>query len=156
MKDRCSSRLKNGRMTGWKNLSGAMSMPMRKFPSRRKRRKRNDRLLKYISLGSGSSGNSCYVGTSRGGIIIDAGVKSDVIESSLKSNGIDIKNVAGVLLTHDHSDHVRYVYTLLRNNKHLRLYCTNRVLTGILRRHSISKGLRIIISLFLRKSFQIA
>lgn len=102
----------------------------------------NDRLLKYISLGSGSSGNSCYVGTSRGGIIIDAGVKSDVIESSLKSNGIDIKNVAGVLLTHDHSDHVRYVYTLLRNNKHLRLYCTNRVLTGILRRHSISKRIK--------------
>lgn len=102
----------------------------------------NDRLLRYISLGSGSSGNSCYVGTSRGGIIIDAGVKSDVIESSLKANGIDIRKVAGVLLTHDHSDHVRYVYTLLRNNKHLRLFCTNRVLTGILRRHSISKRIK--------------
>lgn len=102
----------------------------------------SDRLLHYISLGSGSSGNSCYVGTSKGGIIIDAGVKDDVIVSTLKANGVDIRKVAGVLLTHDHSDHVRYVYTLLRNNKHMRLFCTNRVLGGIMRRHSISKRLK--------------
>jgi len=102
----------------------------------------SDHLLHYISLGSGSSGNCCYIGTSQGGIIIDAGVKADAIESMLKANGVDMKKVAGVLLTHDHSDHVRYVYTLLRCNKHLRLYCTNRVLGGILRRHSISKRIK--------------
>ncbi|MDE7108610.1 MAG: MBL fold metallo-hydrolase [Muribaculaceae bacterium] len=101
-----------------------------------------DRLLYYFSIGSGSSGNSCYVGTRKGGILIDAGVKADIIESTLASNGIDMKKVVGVLLTHDHSDHVRYVYTLLRNHRHIRLYCTNRVLTGILRRHSISKRIK--------------
>lgn len=100
------------------------------------------RLLYYLSMGSGSSGNSCYVGTSEGGVIIDAGVKADFIESTLKSNGIDMKKVAGILLTHDHSDHVHYVYTLLRAHKHLRLFCTNRVLSGILRRHSISKRIK--------------
>lgn len=101
-----------------------------------------ERLLNYMSLASGSSGNSCYIGTPRGGIIIDAGIKADIIESTLKGNGIDMKRVAGVLLTHDHSDHVRFVYTLLRAHKHLRLYCTNRVLNGILRRHSISKRIK--------------
>lgn len=100
------------------------------------------RLLNYISLGSGSSGNSCYLGTSRGGIIIDAGLKADQIETTLKANGIDMRSVHGVLLTHDHSDHVRYVYGLLRAHKHLRVYCTNRVLTGLLRRHSISKRIK--------------
>lgn len=102
----------------------------------------NDTLLYYISLGSGSSGNSCYVGTQAGGILIDAGVKADTIESTLKANGVDMKKVAGVLLTHDHSDHVRYVYTLLRTNRHLRLFCTNRVLNGILKRHGISKRIK--------------
>lgn len=102
----------------------------------------NDTHLYYMSLGSGSSGNCCYLGTSTGGILIDAGVKADVIESSLKASGVDMKKVVGVLLTHDHSDHVRYVYTLLRNNRHLRLYCTNRVLNGILKRHSISKRIK--------------
>lgn len=102
----------------------------------------SDNLLHYMSFGSGSSGNSCYVGTSKLGIIIDAGVKAEVIESTLKANGVDMKKVVGVLLTHDHSDHVRYVYTLLRNHRHMRLFCTNRVLNGILRRHSISKRIK--------------
>lgn len=101
-----------------------------------------DNHLRFMSLGSGSSGNSCYIGTSKGGIIIDAGIKADVTESTLKASGIDMNKVYGILLTHDHSDHVRYVYTLLRAHKHLRLYCTNRVLNGILRRHSISKRLK--------------
>ncbi|MBD5264840.1 MAG: MBL fold metallo-hydrolase [Bacteroides sp.] len=99
-------------------------------------------LLRYMSLGSGSSGNSCYIGTKNGGIIIDAGIKSDIIESTLKANGVDISKVSGILLTHDHSDHVRFVYALLRAHRHLRLYCTNRVLNGILRRHSISKRIK--------------
>lgn len=101
-----------------------------------------ERLLNYISLGSGSSGNSSYLGSERGGIIIDAGVKPEIIESSLKANGIDMKKVVGILLTHDHADHVRYVYTLLRAYRHLRVYCTNRVLNGLLRRHSISKRIK--------------
>lgn len=102
----------------------------------------DDRRLFYISLGSGSSGNSCYIGTSRSGIIIDAGVKADVIESLLKANGIDMKKVAAILLTHDHSDHVKSVYSLLRGNRHLQLFCTNRVLSGIFMRHSLSKRLK--------------
>lgn len=102
----------------------------------------DDRKLFYLSMGSGSSGNSCYIGTKRGGIIIDAGVKADQIEAMLRANGIDISKIYGVLLTHDHSDHVKYVYTLVRNHKHLRVFCTNRVLGGIMRRHSISKRLK--------------
>lgn len=102
----------------------------------------SDGLLYYISFGSGSSGNSCYIGTSRGGIIIDAGIKADRVEDEIKANGIDIKKIGGILLTHDHSDHVKYVYTLLRNNRHLKVYCTNRVLNGILRRHDISKRIK--------------
>lgn len=102
----------------------------------------SDNHLRYMSLGSGSSGNSCYVGTSNGGLIIDAGIRDDSIIQTLQGSGVDIKKIHGVLLTHDHSDHVRYVYGLLRNNRHMRLYCTNRVLSGLLRRHSISRRVK--------------
>ena len=101
-----------------------------------------DLRLRYMSLGSGSSGNCCYLGTARTGIIIDAGVRVDTVENALAASGIRMSQVKGVLLTHDHSDHVKYAYTLLRNNKHLKLFCTNRVLNGILRRHSISKRIK--------------
>lgn len=96
----------------------------------------------YLSFGSGSSGNSCYVGTRQGGIIVDAGVDADKIVSTLRVNGVSMSNVKGLCLTHDHSDHVRYAYKLLRQNKHIKLYCTNRVLNAILRRHNISSRIK--------------
>lgn len=99
-------------------------------------------LLYYCSFGSGSSGNSCYIGTSKGGMLIDAGIRAEEIERGLAANGVDMKHVKAVLLTHDHADHVKYVYTLLRTHKHIKLFCTNRVLNGIFKRHSISKRLK--------------
>ena len=100
------------------------------------------RVINYISFGSGSSGNCCYVGTRQGGILVDAGVKDEQVVSQLKANGVRMENVKGILLTHDHSDHVKYAYALLRGNKHMRLFCTNRVLNGLLRRHGVSKRIK--------------
>ncbi len=104
-----------------------------------KREEKEDNRLFYMSIGSGSSGNSCYVGTSRGGILIDAGIKPDEIEQALESNGINLAQVKGILLTHDHGDHTKYVYTLLRHNRHISLFCTNRIRDGLLKRHNVSK-----------------
>ncbi len=101
-----------------------------------------DNRIYYISFGSGSSGNASYIGNASGGIIIDAGIRAEKIEECLRSNGIPMSRVKGLLLTHDHSDHVRYAYTLLRQNRHLHLFCSNRVLNGVLRRHSISKRIK--------------
>ena len=100
------------------------------------------RVINYISFGSGSSGNCCYVGTRHGGFLIDAGVNAEEVTGGLKANGVKLEQVKGILLTHDHSDHVKYAYTLLRTNKHMRLFCTNRVLNGLLRRHGISKRIK--------------
>ncbi|MBD5183332.1 MAG: MBL fold metallo-hydrolase [Bacteroidales bacterium] len=102
----------------------------------------DDNRMFYVSLGSGSSGNSCYVGTAKGGILIDAGIKTEDIERRLLENGISMGNVKGLFLTHDHSDHVRYSYNLLRKYRHIRLFCTPRVLKGLLQRHSISKRIK--------------
>ena len=98
--------------------------------------------LFYISFGSGSSGNSCYIGTDAGGIIVDAGVRTDLVEAALKKYDLSMKDVKALLLTHDHSDHVRYAYQLLRSNRHMSMYCTPRVLNGMLRRHNISKRVK--------------
>lgn len=98
--------------------------------------------LHYISFGSGSSGNSCYIGTKDGGIVIDAGIRADIIEDTLKRHGVNMRHVKGLLLTHDHNDHVRYAYNLVRNNRHISVFCTPRVLNGLLRRHNISKRIK--------------
>ena len=98
----------------------------------------HDRLM-FVSFGSGSSGNCAYLGNSEGGILIDAGVDTDIVEKGLKQHKIDIKNIAGILITHDHGDHARAAYKLLRYNRHLLLYCTPRCLQGLLRRSSVSR-----------------
>ncbi len=98
--------------------------------------------LYFCSFGSGSSGNSCYIGSSEGGLIVDVGIRAEELERGLAANGVSMNHVKGVLLTHDHADHVKYVYALLRNHRHLKLFCTNRVLNGMLRKHSISKRIK--------------
>lgn len=100
------------------------------------------RPLYFCSFGSGSSGNCCYLGNTEGGLIVDVGIRAEELERGLAANGVSMKHVKGVLLTHDHSDHVKYVYALLRNHRHLKLFCTNRVLNGMLRKHSISKRIK--------------
>ncbi|MDE6403607.1 MAG: MBL fold metallo-hydrolase, partial [Muribaculaceae bacterium] len=101
-----------------------------------------DRRVLFISFGSGSSGNSCYVGTRTEGLLIDAGVDHKKIEAEMTRNGMDMTVIKGIILTHDHGDHVRYAYALLRTNRHLALYCTPRVLNGILRRHNVSRRIK--------------
>lgn len=98
--------------------------------------------LRFISFGSGSSGNCAYLGTSSCGILIDAGVDNNRVTEALRENAISMESIRGIILTHDHGDHIRYAYALLRYNRHLRLFATPKTLNGILRRHNISRRIQ--------------
>lgn len=95
-----------------------------------------------LSFGSGSSGNATYIGTRKEGFLIDAGVDATTIIEGLRNNGLSIDRVKGICLTHDHSDHVRYAYTLVRKHQHIGIYCTPKTLSGMLRRHSLSRRIK--------------
>ncbi|MDE7376612.1 MAG: MBL fold metallo-hydrolase [Muribaculaceae bacterium] len=101
------------------------------------------RQLQFFSVGSGSSGNCAYLGVAgEGGIVIDAGVDPDKLLNELRRNGIDPDKVAGIVLTHDHGDHVKFAYALLRKLPNTVVYCTPRTLEGMLRRHSVSRRIK--------------
>jgi phosphoribosyl 1,2-cyclic phosphodiesterase len=100
-----------------------------------------DKML-FFSLGSGSSGNCSYVGNYKSGFLVDAGVDMKKVLDGLNANNIPIEAVKGICLTHDHGDHIRYAYTILKKYRHISLYCTSRVLNGILRRHNISRFIK--------------
>ena len=101
----------------------------------------NDHVF-FMSFGSGSSGNCAYVGDHNSGFLIDAGVDARKVTASLTANGISMERVKGIILTHDHHDHISQAYALLRVNRHMRLYCTPRTFNGILRRHNISRRIK--------------
>lgn len=98
--------------------------------------------LQFASFGSGSSGNCSYLGDDNGGVLIDAGVDPEHVFDSLRRNGVSPSMVKGIVLTHDHSDHVRYAYGIVRRYKHIRIYCTPRMMNGILRHHNISRRIK--------------
>ena len=96
----------------------------------------------FVSFGSGSSGNCAFLGNENGGVLIDAGVDPDHVYHDLEANGIRLSNVKGILLTHDHADHIRYAYKIVRENKHMRIYCTPRLMGGLLRHHNVSRRIK--------------
>ena len=63
-------------------------------------------MLKVAALASGSSGNCAVVSDGRIHILIDAGISARRISQGLKALGIEPRHIAGVLITHEHSDHV--------------------------------------------------
>ncbi len=73
-------------------------------------------------LGSGSAGNCAYVETGETRLLIDAGFSLRQIRQRLATIGRAPENLTGVLVTHEHSDHVRSLPGL---NEKLRIpvYC---------------------------------
>lgn len=115
--------------------SGELDEPVRLTPGPKA-------ALMFKSFGSGSSGNCAFVGNRTGGILIDAGVDVRSVTAGLASMDLSLDNIHGICITHDHSDHVSCVYSLVRRHSHIRVFCTPRALSGILRRHSISRRLK--------------
>ncbi len=65
--------------------------------------------MKIISLQSGSNGNCIYVESAGVSLLFDAGLAGGEARDRLAAHGRDISQVAGVVISHDHADHVRSV-----------------------------------------------
>lgn len=64
-------------------------------------------MFNFCSLYSGSSGNSLFVETDHTKLLVDAGVSSKKIENALLNINVEPSSLDGILITHEHSDHVQ-------------------------------------------------
>ncbi len=64
-------------------------------------------MLNFCSLYSGSSGNSLFVETQNTKLLIDAGVSCKKIETALSNIDVNPNSIDGILVTHEHTDHVQ-------------------------------------------------
>ena len=70
--------------------------------------------VKICSIASGSSGNCIYIESGKAKLLIDAGLSGKRITQGLQQIGVDGRDLDGILITHDHSDHVKGVGILSR------------------------------------------
>jgi phosphoribosyl 1,2-cyclic phosphodiesterase len=63
-------------------------------------------VFKLTVLGSGSGGNCALVTSGRCRVLIDAGFSARQITQRLRSVGVEPESLDGILLTHEHGDHV--------------------------------------------------
>lgn len=70
--------------------------------------------LSIAPLYSGSGGNATYIGTERGGILIDAGLSGSAVIAALRQIGKAPEDLSGILVTHEHIDHIKGIGVLSR------------------------------------------
>lgn len=74
-------------------------------------------MIKICSLFSGSSGNCIFISYNKTAVLIDAGVSGKRIEAALAGIGESLENIAGIFITHEHSDHINGAGILSRRYK---------------------------------------
>lgn len=71
-------------------------------------------MLTLTTLASGSSGNSLLVSDGGTHILVDAGISARRITKSIRELGVEPQTLSGILITHEHSDHIRGLATLTK------------------------------------------
>ena len=86
--------------------------------------------MRLCSIASGSSGNCIYVGSSRTHLLVDTGISKKRIDEGLHTLGIKGEELEGILITHEHSDHIQGLGVFSRKYG-IPIYATRGTITGI-------------------------
>lgn len=94
--------------------------------------------LKLCSIASGSSGNCIYVGTDNVNLLVDSGISRKKVELGLNAIDIDPNDIDGILITHEHSDHIKGIGVFARKYKKP-IYATKKTWNATLNYNPLGK-----------------
>lgn len=86
--------------------------------------------MRLCSIASGSSGNCIYAGSDKTHVLIDTGISKKRVEAGLKALDINPKDLSGILITHEHADHIQGLGVFSRKYE-IPIYATPGTLQGI-------------------------
>jgi phosphoribosyl 1,2-cyclic phosphodiesterase len=79
------------------------------------------------SLNSGSNGNCYYIGNDSEAVLVDVGISCREIEKRMKRLNLSMQKVKAVFISHEHTDHIRGLHSLVKRHK-LPVYITTPTL----------------------------
>lgn len=86
--------------------------------------------MRVMTIASGSSGNCIYVGDDDTHILIDTGISKKRVEEGLKLLDLSLDDIDGILVTHEHSDHISGLGVVERKSA-IPVYATWGTIQGI-------------------------
>ena len=94
--------------------------------------------MRICSIASGSSGNCIYVGNDNTHLLIDAGISRKRIEAGLSVLEIQGNELNGILITHEHVDHIQGLGVFSRKYE-VPIYATKGTIEGIKKCNGLGK-----------------
>ena len=94
--------------------------------------------MKLCSIASGSSGNCIFAGSETTSLLIDAGISGKRVEAGLAVLDRSAKELDGILVTHEHSDHIRGLGVLARKYG-IPIYSTPGTINAMLEQQLLGK-----------------
>lgn len=94
--------------------------------------------MRLCSIASGSSGNCIYVGSDATHLLVDVGISGKRTEQGLNSLGITGKDLDGILITHEHADHISGLGVMARKFG-VPIYATGGTIEAICKTSSVGK-----------------
>lgn len=86
--------------------------------------------MRLCSIASGSSGNCIYAGSDRTHLLVDTGISKKRIEAGLGTLEVKGEELNGILITHEHSDHIQGLGVFSRKYE-IPIYATAGTIEGI-------------------------
>ena len=94
--------------------------------------------MRLCSIASGSSGNGIYVGSDEAHVLVDVGISGKKIVEGLYSLDLSPGDIDGILITHEHSDHIKGLGVIARKYE-IPIYATGGTVDAMSRMGSLGK-----------------
>ncbi len=94
--------------------------------------------MELCSIASGSSGNCIYAGSDDCHILVDVGISGKRIDAGLSEIGLRTSEMDGILITHEHADHIRALGVIARKYG-LPVYATQGTIDAIFHDSSVGE-----------------
>ncbi len=88
--------------------------------------------FQFCSFASGSSGNCYMVKSDETVLLIDVGISGKKIIEGLTSQNLSVEQVKGILITHEHTDHVKSLKMMSKKASAARIYSSAGTLAQIM------------------------